>query len=148
MPYPIGKAIGKMRIFTFLSLLAALSSRTSAKPTLQFTDNGTFQISVFEDLHFGEAENTDWGPLQDVDTRLVMETVLNHEHPQLIVLNGDLITGENTFKENSSDYVDQIVKPILDANLPWASTYGSMSARRPSSLLRLKCIWVQSGTLS
>lgn len=131
-----------MGILTYVPLLVALSSCTAAQaPTLQFTASGTFQISIFEDLHFGEAEDTDWGPLQDVDTRLVMETVLNYELPQLVVLNGDLITGENTYKENSSDYVDKIVAPIVEANLPWASTYGSTSAHAtdrcfPSSFRR------------
>lgn len=98
-----------------------------AWPALRFTDEGTFQISIFEDLHFGEAEDTSWGPLQDVDTLKVMQTVLDHETPQLVVLNGDLITGENTLKDNSTDYVDEIVAPLVEAGLPWASTYGSAS---------------------
>lgn len=41
------------------------------------------------------------------------------------MLNGDLITGENTFKENSTTYVDQIVGPLVQRNLTWASTYGN-----------------------
>jgi hypothetical protein len=41
------------------------------------------------------------------------------------VLNGDLITGENTFLENSTHYVDQIVAPLLRRGLTWASTYGN-----------------------
>lgn len=108
-------------------VLAALVACTAAAawPALQFTENGTFQVAIFEDLHFGEAEDTDWGPLQDVNTRKVMQTVLDSEAPQLVVLNGDLITGENTLKENSTDYIDEIVAPIIEAGLPWASTYGS-----------------------
>ncbi len=55
-----------------------------------------------------------------------METVLDAE-PQtdLVVLNGDLITGENTFLENSTHYIDQLVQPMLRRNLTWASTYGN-----------------------
>ncbi|KAF3763398.1 Metallo-dependent phosphatase [Cryphonectria parasitica EP155] len=106
--------------------MSLLSQRAAATwPALQFTDAGTFQITIFEDLHFGEAEDTDWGPLQDVDTLEVMQTVLDNETPQLVILNGDLITGENTFKENSTDYVDEIVAPLVEAGLPWASTYGN-----------------------
>jgi hypothetical protein len=41
------------------------------------------------------------------------------------VLNGDLITGENTFLENSTHYVDQIVRPMVDRGLTWASAYGN-----------------------
>lgn len=43
----------------------------------------------------------------------------------LVVLNGDLITGDNTFLENSTDYVDQIVRPFAERGLTWASTYGN-----------------------
>jgi hypothetical protein len=104
---------------------AAVPAHSSAWPQLRFTPEGTFQMTVFNDLHFAEAENTDWGPLQDVDTLLVMKTVLNKESPQLVVINGDFITGENTFKENSTDYVDEVVSPVVARKLPWASTYGS-----------------------
>ena len=92
---------------------------------LRLTSEGTFQISIFEDLHYGEAEDEDWGPAQDVATEKVMNTVLDTESPQLVVLNGDLITGENTYRENSSDYVDSIVRPMVERGLPWASTYGN-----------------------
>lgn len=54
-----------------------------------------------------------------------MNTVLDSESPQLVVLNGDLITGENTFLKNSTHYVDKIVEPLVQRNLPWASTYGN-----------------------
>lgn len=54
-----------------------------------------------------------------------MQGVLDDEAPDLVVLNGDLITGENTIKENATDYVDKIVAPIVKSGLPWASTYGS-----------------------
>lgn len=117
--------------FAVPALLAALlatcaqAAAASPWPALQFTEDGTFQVAIFEDLHFGEAEDTDWGPRQDVNTLQVMRTVLGSEAPQLVVLNGDLITGENTLRENSTDYVDEIVAPIVEAGLPWASTYGS-----------------------
>lgn len=54
-----------------------------------------------------------------------MNAVLDAEFPDLVVLNGDLITGENTFLQNSSLYVDEIVGPLLQRGLPWASTYGN-----------------------
>ena len=40
-------------------------------------------------------------------------------------IDGDLITGENTFLENSTKYVDQIVSPMVSKNYSWASTYGN-----------------------
>ena len=68
----------------------------------------------------------EWAPRQDLQSVKVMETVLDAE-PQtdLVVLNGDLITGENTFLENSTHYIDQLVQPMLRRNLTWASTYGN-----------------------
>jgi hypothetical protein len=54
-----------------------------------------------------------------------MNSVLDEESPQLVVLNGDLITGENTYKANSSHYLDQIVTPLVNRNLYWACTYGN-----------------------
>lgn len=54
-----------------------------------------------------------------------MNAVLDVESPQLVILNGDLITGENTYLHNSSQYVDEIVRPLVQRGLPWASTYGN-----------------------
>lgn len=55
----------------------------------------------------------------------MINEVLDAECPDLVVLNGDLITGENTFLENSTAYVDQIVAPLVQRGLTWASTYGN-----------------------
>ncbi|KAI9663783.1 MAG: hypothetical protein M1821_007273 [Bathelium mastoideum] len=104
---------------------AAGAPVTSSTPALRFTSDGKFQVAVFEDLHYGEAEDLDWGPQQDVNSTRVMSEVLDTESPQLVVLNGDLITGENTFLENSTHYVDRIVAPLVARNLKWASTYGN-----------------------
>lgn len=51
--------------------------------------------------------------------------MLDFDPPDLVVLNGDLITGENTFLENSTDYVDMLVGPMAARGLTWASTYGN-----------------------
>lgn len=46
-----------------------------------------FKVALFADLHFGENTWTDWGPLQDVNSINVMNTVLHHETPgQLLLL--------------------------------------------------------------
>ncbi|CAK7230991.1 hypothetical protein SBRCBS47491_007778 [Sporothrix bragantina] len=103
---------------------ASRATRDPAAP-LQFHSDGSFQISIFEDLHFGENAWKYWGPQQDLNSVRVIETVLDAERPDLVVLNGDLITGENTFRENSTAYLDQIVAPMIQRGLPWASTYGN-----------------------
>jgi hypothetical protein len=55
----------------------------------------------------------------------VINEILDKESPDLVVLNGDLITGDNAFLENSTIYIEQIVAPLLQRNLVWASTYGN-----------------------
>jgi metallophosphoesterase superfamily enzyme len=55
----------------------------------------------------------------------VINAVLDVELPQMVVMNGDLITGENTYLANSSLYVDEIVRPLVQRGLTWGSTYGN-----------------------
>lgn len=107
------------------SAAATVSPLDSDRSPLTFSEDGTFKISILEDLHFGEAEDLDWGPRQDDMTLKVMTTVLGVEKPQLAVLNGDLITGENTSLENATNYVDMIVKPLVHGGYKWASAYGN-----------------------
>lgn len=63
--------------------------------------------------------------MKDARTADVVRKVLQADQTQLVVLNGDLITGDGTRPENSTDYLDHVVAPIVEANLPWASTYGN-----------------------
>lgn len=63
--------------------------------------------------------------MQDARTVEVIEKVLDAENSQLVVLNGDLISGYGTRAYNSTLYLDQILAPIVDRGLPWATTYGN-----------------------
>ena len=54
-----------------------------------------------------------------------MNEVLDAEHQQLVVLNGDLITGENQYLFNSTAVIDEIAGPLVKRGLTWASTYGN-----------------------
>lgn len=66
-----------------------------------------------------------WGEVQDDNTTIVMNRVLDAESQQLVVLNGDLVTGDDTFLANSTHYMDRIVEPLISRGLSWASTYGN-----------------------
>ncbi|KAL1881292.1 hypothetical protein Daus18300_001145 [Diaporthe australafricana] len=130
---------------------ATSSSSSNPFGPLKFRDDGTFQISIFEDLHFGENAWDSWGPQQDINSVKVINQILDNESPQLVVLNGDLITGENTFKENSTTYVDQIVGPLVSRNLTWASTYGNHDSDFNLSregILERERLWANSRTRS
>ncbi|KAI0766316.1 Metallo-dependent phosphatase [Irpex lacteus] len=95
------------------------------QPRITFRSDGTFKLTVFSDLHYGENAWDTWGPEQDVHSSNLMKTVLADEKPDFVVLNGDLITGENTFKENSTVYIDEIVNNLNEAQIPFSSTYGN-----------------------
>ncbi|KAI0764830.1 Metallo-dependent phosphatase [Fomes fomentarius] len=95
------------------------------KPRLTFRSDGTFKLTVFSDLHFGENPWDDWGPVQDTNSIKLMNTVLPSEKPDYVVLNGDLITGENTFRENSTKLIDEIVAPLNNLRIPFSSTHGN-----------------------
>ncbi|KAK7911177.1 hypothetical protein PG985_013658 [Apiospora marii] len=114
-------------LFITLSSQRGLRYRDQSdfRAPLQFEKDGTFQISIFEDLHFGENAWDTWGPQQDINSVRVINQILDAESPGLVVLNGDLITGENTYLKNSTEYVDQIVGPLVERGLSWASTYGN-----------------------
>ncbi|UNI18057.1 hypothetical protein JDV02_004353 [Purpureocillium takamizusanense] len=120
------------RVFLIASLAAGLSRQAvvvapraaDPPPPLRFRDSGTFHLSVFSDLHFGEDQAGD-GPAQDRNSVRVLGAVLDAERPDLVVLNGDLINGDSTYRHNSTSYVDQVVEPIVERRMTWASTYGN-----------------------
>ncbi|EIM80979.1 Metallo-dependent phosphatase [Stereum hirsutum FP-91666 SS1] len=95
------------------------------KPKLTFNSQGQFKITVFSDQHYGENAWDVWGPEQDANSTELTETVLPSEKPDYVVINGDLITGENTFKENSTDYVNILLAPIIQAQIPFSTTQGN-----------------------
>ena len=111
----------------FVSLLV-LASVLFTKADLNLAPDGTFQIAVFSDLHYGENEST-FGPPADLNSAALMRQVLAQEQPDFVVLNGDLITGENTFAFNSTGYVDEIVAPLVQGGYSWASTYGNHDSK-------------------
>lgn len=116
--------IGHDRILRLITIWPPSPRKTPAN--LHFSSShSTLKISIFEDLHFGEAESTTWGPEQDTRTLQVMSTILDIESPDLVVLNGDLITGDDTQLDNATEYFDRLVGPMVQRNIPWASTYGN-----------------------
>jgi hypothetical protein len=58
-------------------------------------------------------------------TDVVMTNVLSEEEAQLVVLNGDLISGEFVDGSNSGKYLHEIVAPLVSMGKVWASTYGN-----------------------
>ena len=115
-------------MLAFFALLTVFSTALVSKADLQLAEDGTFHIAAFSDLHFGENEST-FGIPADLNSAALMRQILDQEQPNFVVLNGDLITGENTFAFNSTGYVDQIVAPLVDGGYSWASTYGNHDSK-------------------
>ncbi|EJD43470.1 Metallo-dependent phosphatase [Auricularia subglabra TFB-10046 SS5] len=95
------------------------------KPKVTFARDGSFKLLVFSDLHFGENPWDWWGPEQDANSTRLMRRVLADEKPDYSVINGDLITGENTFRENATKLIDEIVAPLNEARVPFSSVHGN-----------------------
>lgn len=55
----------------------------------------------------------------------VMNSVLNDEHSNLAVLNGDLVSCEFVAPENVTALIDQVTGPLVDRNIPFAATFGN-----------------------
>ena len=51
------------------------------KPRLTFKADGTFKLTVFSDLHFGENPWEDWGPEHDRNSVSLIKKVLADEKP-------------------------------------------------------------------
>ncbi|KAF1943543.1 Metallo-dependent phosphatase [Clathrospora elynae] len=102
-------------------------------PGIQFDSDGKLSISVFSDLHFGEPE---WGthrPNGDLKTVGVINSVLDNEHPNLVVLNGDLVSCEWVATQDANGLIDQIMAPLINRNLPFAATFGNHDASKTCS---------------
>ena len=121
-------------IFPNTTLLMARSTLRQTRLTnpqqtrLSLNSDSTFKISIFSDLHYGEDEFS-FGPAADVNSGKVIRHVLDNEKPDFVIMNGDLITGENTYHHNSTLNFDVLVKPLVDGGYRWASTYGNHDSK-------------------
>ena len=51
------------------------------KPRVVFKPDGTFKLTVFSDLHFGENPWEDWGPAHDKSSVGLITSILADEKP-------------------------------------------------------------------
>lgn len=91
-----------------------LFSALLCKASLFLAEDNTFHISAFSDLHCSEHEST-FGMAANMNSEALRRQSLSQEQPNFVVLNGDLITGENTLALNSTGYLD--VAPTVEANV-------------------------------
>ncbi|MFE5317757.1 metallophosphoesterase family protein [Paenibacillus sp. NPDC056579] len=84
---------------------------------LQFNQEGKFKIVQFNDTQDDE----------NIDRRTVelMEKVLDSEKPDLVVLNGDNITGGCDTAEEMKQAMNNVVQPMEQRGIQWAVTFGN-----------------------
>lgn len=54
------------------------------KPKITFSPDGTFKVTVFSDLHFGENPWDSWGPEHDAASIGLMRNILSTEKPDYV----------------------------------------------------------------
>lgn len=54
------------------------------KPRITFNGDGTFKLTIFSDVHFGENPWDAWGPEQDINTTALMKVLLKMEAPDYV----------------------------------------------------------------
>jgi hypothetical protein len=54
-----------------------------------------------------------------------MNSVLENEQPDFVVLNGDLISCEWVAFSQVNGLIDQLVAPLVERNLPFGATFGN-----------------------
>ncbi|KDQ60405.1 hypothetical protein JAAARDRAFT_605439 [Jaapia argillacea MUCL 33604] len=117
--------VSGLPIFNHFAVKSSSLDPYPTKPRITFRADGTFKVTVFSDLHYGENPWDAWGPQQDVNSTALMKKVLADEKPDYVVINGDLVTGENTFRENSTRLIDEIMAPLNEAKVPFSTTQGN-----------------------
>jgi predicted phosphodiesterase len=95
-----------------------------SKPLLKFSEQGSFKILQLTDMHLGEAQETEWGPFQDVRTYCLLKRLIPYENPDLIILSGDLLTG-NDCDANATVYYEQMGEFLESFGIPWALIFGN-----------------------
>ncbi|KAF1851497.1 Metallo-dependent phosphatase [Cucurbitaria berberidis CBS 394.84] len=140
-------------LWLFASMTAGTRPLIRAKnaatnyPGIQFGGDRKLSITVFSDLHFGEPESARGRHDADFKTINTMKSVLNNEQPNLVVLNGDLTSCEWVAPENANSLVDQIVAPLVERNIPFATTWGNHDASKTcSTRLMSEHMWDMKGT--
>ncbi|MBK1787534.1 metallophosphoesterase family protein [Prauserella cavernicola] len=96
------------------SAAPAPASRTAK---LRFRKDGTYKIVQFNDTQ--DDERIDRRTLE------LMNAVLDDERPDLVILNGDNITGGCDTELEMRQAMNNVVQPMEERKIPWAITYGN-----------------------
>ena len=103
----------------FFTIILLFSLSLSAQEiTLQFKENKQFKIAQFTDTHFFK------GGARSPEVLENMRAVLDEEKPDLIVLTGDIITG-NRKNWPTMESWEILTDLLIQYKIPYAVTFGN-----------------------
>ncbi|WP_245807260.1 metallophosphoesterase [Krasilnikoviella flava] len=104
----------------------AASASRGRSPRLRFRADGTYTIVQFNDTQ--DDEKIDRRTLE------LMRAVLDDERPDLVILNGDNITGGCDTPLEMRQAMNNVAQPMEERQIPWAITFGNHDeTRRPAA---------------
>ena len=85
-----------------------------------------FKILQLADIHYGEGPGTNWGERQDAKSIELIQSLLQTESPDLVVLSGDQLTAD-FIKEGATAVQKQLVQAMVDVqpNVRWCLVMGN-----------------------
>ncbi|MCK9794490.1 metallophosphoesterase family protein [Isoptericola sp. 4D.3] len=96
---------------------SAVSASRGREPSLRFRKDGTYTIVQFNDTQ--DDEKIDRRTLE------LMRAVLDDERPDLVILNGDNITGGCDTPLEMRQAMNNVAQPMEERGVPWAITFGN-----------------------
>jgi hypothetical protein len=101
----------------FFSITYSKENTSTIKPELRFNSEGNFKIVQFADSQDGAI----------IDPRTVdlMNKILDHEKPNLVVLTGDNIDGKCKSIYDVKEAIDSVAQPMEKRGIPWAVVFGN-----------------------
>lgn len=58
-------------------------------------------------------------------TKVIGDILDDEPDTDFVVFNGDIISRDNIFSHNTTEYIDQMLAPVVSRNLSWATIYGN-----------------------
>ncbi|WP_169053854.1 metallophosphoesterase family protein [Agromyces sp. H66] len=97
--------------------MSPAGSPRATAPKLAFHPDGTFKVVQFNDTQ--DDERTDRRTVE------LMEKTLDQEQPDMVLINGDVITGGCETRLAVKQAINNVVWPMESRGIPWAVTYGN-----------------------
>ncbi|WP_156289429.1 metallophosphoesterase family protein [Oceanobacillus salinisoli] len=96
---------------------STIQGKTNENKKLQFNEDGKYRIVQFNDIQDDE----------EVDPRTMelMNTVIQDQSPDLVILNGDMLNAGLDTAEEVKQAIDTISKPMEENEVNWAVTFGN-----------------------